>query len=171
MNEVGCDVSDRQVVRQAREYAEYKRSCGERYENVVAMAIQLEDGTMITGRSSRRMVAAAAMVLNSIKHLSGLADDMPIITPQILETIQNLKTDSLGYDRTSLNLEEVLMALAISSATNPVAAVAMERLKELHGCKSHCTAILSDRDEQTLSAMGIDVTSDPEYVTTNLYSH
>lgn len=171
MKEVGMDVSDRKVVKKARDYAEKKRKCDQRYENVVVMAIQLPDGKMITGRSSRRMVAAAAMVLNAIKYLSGIADDMMLITPQVLETTQKLKTDYLGYDRTSLNCEEVLMALTISSANNPVAAVAVTKLPELHGCKAHCTAILSDRDEQTLNALGIDVTCDPEYLTTNLYTN
>lgn len=116
------------------------------------------------------MVAAAAMVLNAIKSLSGIADDMLIITPQVLETTQKLKTDVLGYDRTSLNCEEVLIALSISGTQNPSAAVAAGKLPYLHGCRAHCTAILSDRDEQTLSSLGIDVTCDPEYMTTNLYS-
>lgn len=171
MKEVGKDVSDRKVVQPARDYAEKKRNCDKRYENVVVMAIEMPDGSIITGRSSRRMVAAAAAVLNAIKKLSGLADDMLIITPQVLETTQKLKTDILDYDRTSLNCEEVLMALTISGTQNPFASVAVGKLPLLKGCKAHCTAILSDRDEQTLRALGIDVTCDPEYVTTNLYSN
>ena len=170
MKEVGRDVVDRKVVQAARDYAEKKRNCDKRYENVVGMAIEMPDGTIVTGRSSRRMVAAAAMVLNAIKSLSGIADDMLIITPQVLETTQKLKTDVLGYDRTSLNCEEVLIALSISGTQNPSAAVAAGKLPYLHGCRAHCTAILSDRDEQTLSSLGIDVTCDPEYMTTNLYS-
>ena len=134
------------------------------------MALELPDGSIVTGRSSRRMVAAAAAVLNAIKKLSGIADDMLIITPQVLETTQKLKTDILDYDRTSLNCEEVLMALSISGTQNPMAQVAVEKLALLKGCKAHCTAILSDSDEQTLRALGIDVTSDPEYITTNLYT-
>ena len=78
----------------------------------------------------------------------------------------------LGYrKRTSLNCEEILMALAISGTNNPSASVAGSKLPLLRGCRAHCTAILSDRDEQTLSALGIDVTCDPEYVTTNLYTN
>lgn len=171
MNEIGSDVSDREVVKVARDYAEKKRNCDKRYENLVAMAIELPDGTMVTGRSSRRMVAAAALVLNAIKHLSGIADEMLLITPQVLEHTQRLKTEILGYDRSSLNCEEILMALTVSSANNPSAAYALERLKDLKRCRAHCTAILSDRDEQTLSGLGIDVTSDPEYMTTNLYGN
>lgn len=171
MKEVGKDVSDRKVVQPARDYADKKRDCDKRYENVVVMAIEMPDGSIITGRSSRRMVASAASVLNAIKKLSGIADDMLIITPQVLESTQKLKTDFLESDRTSLNCEEVLMALTISGTQNPSASVAISKLPLLRGCKAHCTAILSDRDEQTLRSLGIDVTSDPEYVTTNLYNN
>ena len=171
MKEVGKDVSDRKVVQPARDYADKKRDCDKRYENVVVMAIEMPDGTIITGRSSRRMVAAAAAVLNAIKKLSGIADDMLIITPQVLESTQKLKINYLESDRTSLNCEEVLMALTISGTQNPSAYVAISKLPLLKGCKAHCTAILSDRDEQPLRAPGINVTSDPEYVTTNLYNN
>lgn len=171
MQEVGRDVGDRAVVQAANQYAEEKRAQDAKYENVVAMAVELPDGTIITGRSSRRMVAAAAMILNAIKHLSGIGDKMMIISPQVLETTQRLKTEALHYDRTSLNCEEILMALSISGATNPVAGAALSMLPKLHGCRAHCTAILSDRDEQTLNAIGLDVTCDPVYVTTNLYTN
>ena len=171
MKEVGKDVSDRKVVQPARDYADKKRDCDKRYENVVVMAIEMPDGTIITGRSSRRMVAAAAAVLNAIKKLSGIADDMLIITPQVIESTHKLKINYLESDRTSLNCEEVLMALTISGTQNPSAYVAISKLPLLKGCKAHCTAILSDRDEQTLRALGINVTSDPEYVTTNLYNN
>lgn len=171
MKEVGKDVEDRRVVQPARDYAEKKQKCDPRYANVVVMALEMPDGSIVTGRSSRRMVAAAAAVLNAIKKLSGIADDMLIITPQVLETTQKLKTEILDYDRTSLNCEEVLMALTISGTQNPFASVAVGKLPLLHGCKAHCTAILSDRDEQTLRSLGIDVTCDPEYVTTNLYTN
>ena len=169
MDEMNLRVEDRHVVKPARDYAEYKRNCNERYENVVVMAIEMPDGGFITGRSSRRMVAAAAAVLNAIKRLSGIADDIHFISPNVLRDIQNLKTQVLKQDRTSLNCEEILSALTISAATNPSAEVAAGKLACLRGCRAHCTAILSDRDEQTLRALGVDVTCDPEYVTTNLY--
>lgn len=169
MDELNLKVEDRPVVMPAREYSEYKRSSNPKYENVIVMALQLQDGTIVTGRSSRRMVAAAAAVLNSIKILSGIADEIHLISPAVLETIQHLKTDILGHEKTSLNCEEVLSALTISAATNPSAQVAVEKLLLLNGCKAHCTAILSDRDTQTLTDLGIDATSDPEYLTNNLY--
>jgi uncharacterized protein (UPF0371 family) len=169
MDDLNLKVEDRSVVTPARDYAEFKRNLDKRYENVVVMAIEMPDGSIITGRSSRRMVAAAAAILNAIKKLCGLADDIYLISPNVLETIQYLKTNILKNERSSLNLEEILSALTISATTNPSAQVAVEKLLLLKGSKAHCTAILSDRDEQTLMALGIDVTSDPEYVTTNLY--
>ncbi|MEA4922340.1 MAG: DUF1846 domain-containing protein [Eubacteriaceae bacterium] len=169
MDELDLKETDRTVVQPARDYAEKKRECDERYENVVIMALQLPDGKIITGRSSRRMVAASAVMLNSIKVLSGMADDIHLISPNVLKEIQALKTDILKQEKSSLNAEEILTALTISAATNPSAEVAAEKLKELDGCRAHCTAILSDKDERTLKALGVDVTCDPEYVTNNLY--
>ena len=169
MDDLKLKVEDRAVVKPARDYAEYKRSLDKRYENVVVMSVELPDGSIITGRSSRRMVAAAAATLNAIKNLCGLADDIYLLSPVVLETIQHLKTDILHNEKSSLNVEEILSALTISAATNPSAQYAVEKLLLLKGCKAHCTAILSDRDEQTLRDLGLDVTSDPEYLTTNLY--
>ena len=169
MDDMDLKVEDRPVVLPAREYAERKKSENPRYTNVVVVAIELDDGTVVTGRSSRRMVAAAAAILNAVKIMSGIADEIHLLSPKLLETIQNLKTDVLRADKSSLNCEEVLTTLTISAATNPVSEAALNKLGELRGCKAHCTAILSDRDEKTLKSLGIDITSDPEYVTNNLY--
>ncbi len=169
MDEMELTVEDRRVVLPAREYAEKKRDTHDRYTNVVVMAMEMEDGTIITGRSSRRMVAAAAAILNSVKYLSGMTDSIHLISPSILKSIQDLKTDVLLAEKSSLNCEEILTSLTISAATNPSAAAALGKLGALRGCRAHCTAILSDKDENTLKALGIDVTSDPEYVTNNLY--
>ena len=169
MDELGVKVEDRKVVMPARDYAEKKRECDERYENVVVMAIEMPNGNFITGRSSRRMVAAAAAILNAIKQLCGMADDIHLISPNVLSSIQSLKKNVLHQDRSSLNCEEVLSALTVSAEINPSAEVAASKLACLRGCKAHCTAILSDRDEQTLRSLGLDVTCDPEYLTTNLY--
>lgn len=169
MDDLSLSVEDRSVVIPAREYAERKKECDKRYMNVVVMAMEMRDGTIITGRSSRRMVAAAAAVLNSVKYLSGITDEIHLISPKILKSIQELKTDVLHSEKTSLNCEEILTALTISAATNPSAEMALSKLACLRGCKAHCTAILSDKDESTLKSMGMDVTSDPEYITNNLY--
>jgi uncharacterized protein (UPF0371 family) len=169
MKEVGAKEEDRPVVIPAREYAEYKRRCDKKYVNVVVMALEMPDGSIVTGRSSRRMVASAAAVLNAVKKMAGIDDDRYVIAPNVFGDIQDLKANVLNHDRTSLNVEEILTALSISAEINASAAKAAQMLSKLKGCKAHCTAILSDRDEQTLRSMGIDVTCDPEYVTTNLY--
>ncbi len=169
MDELNLRGEDRKVVSFAREYAEHKRGLGTEYENVVVMALELPDGRTVTGRGSTRMVAAAATVLNGIKLLSGMSDDLHLISPHVLTGVQKLKEEVLHQEQLSLSTEEILNALTVSATNNPSAEVAASKLPLLRGCRAHCTAILSDRDEQTLNALGIDVTCDPEYVTTNLY--
>ncbi len=170
MEEVGASRYDRPVVAAAEEYADIKRAQNpERYENVVVSAMQLPDGTIVTGRSSRRMVATAAMVLNAIKKLAGIQDDMLIISPPIFESMSSTKS-SILHDKTSLNLEEVIMALTLTKLINPFAELALKEIPNLNGCVAHCTAILSDKDEQAVKALGIDITSNPEFSNNNLYS-
>jgi uncharacterized protein (UPF0371 family) len=169
MDELNLHTEDRKVVAFAREYADHKRSLDTKYENVVVMALELPDGKTITGRSSRRMVASAAVILNGIKLLSGMSDEVHLISPHVLTGIQDLKKEVLCQERFSLSTEEILNALTVSAINNPSAEMAAKKLPLLRGCRAHCTEILSDKDEQILNAMGIDVTCDPEYVTTNLY--
>lgn len=170
MEEVGATRYDRPAVRAAEDYAEVKREENpDRYENIVVAAMELPDGIIITGRSSRRMVATAAMVLNGLKHLAGIQDDMPIISPTIFEAMAGTKA-GIFRDKTSLNLEEVIMALTLTKLTNPFAELALREIPNLTGCVAHCTAILSEKDEQALKALGIDITSNPEFSNNNLYS-
>ncbi|MBR3126246.1 MAG: DUF1846 domain-containing protein [Mogibacterium sp.] len=170
MEEVGASRYDRPAVAAAEEYAEIKRAQNpQRYENVVVSAMQLPDGSIVTGRSSRRMVATAAMVLNAIKKLAGIQDDMLIISPTIFESMSSTKSGIL-HDKTSLNLEEVIMALTLTKLTNPFAELALKEIPNLNGCIAHCTAILSDKDERAVKALGIDITSNPEFSNNNLYS-
>ena len=170
MEEVGASRYDRPAVAEAEEYADIKRAQNpERYENVVVAAMQLPDGSIVTGRSSRRMAATAAMVLNAIKKLAGIQDDMLIISPTIFESMSSTKSGIL-HDKTSLNLEEVIMALTLTKLTNPFAELALKEIPNLKGCVAHCTAILSDKDEQALRALGIDITSNPEFSNNSLYS-
>ena len=169
MEEVGATRYDRKVVAPAEEYAEMKRAENERYENVIVAAIELPDGRIVTGRSSHRMAASAAMVLNAVKTLAGLADDIPVISAQVLENLQKMNVEFFG-DKSALNCEEIIMALTMSTMTNPTADYALKELYKLRGCRAHSTAILSDRDEQTLKSLGIDMTSNPEFSTSDLYS-
>ncbi|MBQ4466849.1 MAG: DUF1846 domain-containing protein [Firmicutes bacterium] len=169
MKDVGAKETDRAVVTPAREYALKKQEIDKKYLNVVVMAMELPDGSIVTGRSSRRMVAAGACILNAVKKLAGLPDPMYVISPEVFNNIQNLKVNILHHDRTSLNVDDILTALSISADMNEYANRTVGMLEKLNGCKAHCTAILSENDEQTLRSMGIDVTCDPEYLTTNLY--
>ncbi len=169
MDDMNLNSADRTVIQIARDYAESKIDKCSRYMNVVVMAIELPDGRIITGRSSRRMVAAGAALLNAIKTIAGIEDEAHLIAPEVLAGIQKLKTEVLDQDKASLSCEEIINALVVSATTNPLAARAMEYLDNLKGCKAHCTAILSDSDEHIVRSLGIDVTCDPEYATNNLY--
>ena len=116
------------------------------------------------------MVAGASMLLNAVKALCGIPDEMQLVSDDVLETIQHLKRDVLRKQNTSLNVEEVLTALTISATVNPMAGLAVNKLVELRDCRAHCTAILSERDDQTFHDLGIDATCEPEFSTNNLYT-
>ncbi|MGM9975185.1 MAG: DUF1846 domain-containing protein [Clostridiaceae bacterium] len=168
MEELQLKEEDRKPVTVAREYASnYKLKNGTEHCPVVAM--ELPDGTILTGRSSELMNSTSALILNSVKHFANISDGIHLISPVILEPILNLKSKNLGIKNTALNCEEVLIALSICAATNPTAQVAMEKLSELKGCQAHSTTILSRSDEETFRRLGIDVTSDPEYPSESLY--
>ena len=167
MEQVNLKPEDRKVVIPARERAAILK---EENNNIsTAVAIELNDGTILTGKSSELLDAAAAALLNSVKHLANIADDIHLISPVILEPILDLKSKTLSNQKVSLNCEEVLIALSISAATNPTAQVAMEKLAMLKNCQAHSTTILSVSDEQTLRKLGIDVTCDAEYASQSLF--
>lgn len=167
MEQVNLKPEDRKVVIPARERA--IRLKEENNNICTAVAIELNDGTILTGKSSELLDAAAAALLNSIKYLANIADDIHLISPVILEPILDLKSKTLSNQKVSLNCEEVLIALSISAATNPTAQVAMEKLAMLKNCQAHSTTILSVSDEQTLRKLGIDVTCDAEYASQSLF--
>ena len=101
--------------------------------------------------------------------MSGIDDEVLLIKPDVLESIQKLKNEVLHNDKASLNCEEILNALVVSATESDTAKKAAQYLTELNGCRAHCTAILSDSDEHMVRSLGIDVTCDPEYATNNLY--
>ncbi len=169
MDEVGASPEDRKVVRPARDYRDYKRSLDPKYENAIIMALELPDGRIVTGRSSRRMVAGGALLLNAAKALCGIPNEALLVSEEVLATLQHLKTDILHKEKASLTTEEVLSALSISAALNPMAETAVESLKKLAGCQAHCTAILSDADSRVFHDLAIDATCDPEFSTNSLY--
>lgn len=171
MEELNLKQEDRKVVMPARErVAKLKESCNKN-EICSAVALELDDenGTIITGKSSEVMDATAAVLLNAIKHLAKIDDSIYLLSPVILEPIINLKSKTLGGKNTALNCEEILIALSICAATNPTAQVAMDKLSMLKNCQAHSTTILSRNDEQTFRKLGIDITCDPEYPSQSLY--
>ena len=167
MEQVNLKEEDRNVVLPARERAIKLKELNS--DICTAVAIELEDGTILTGKGSELLDASAAALLNSIKYLANIADDMHLISPVILEPILDLKSKTLGNKKVSLNCEEVLIALSISAATNPTAQVAMEKLAMLKNCQAHSTTILPTSDEQTFRKLGIDVTCDAEYASESLF--
>ena len=168
MEQVNLKEEDRKVVIPARERAAKLREEGDNGIHT-AVAMELNDGTILTGKGSELLDASAAVLLNSIKHLANIADDMHLISPVILEPILALKSKTLGNQKISLNCEEVLIALSISAATNPIAQVAMEKLSMLKGCQVHSVTILPTTDEQTFRKLGVDVTCDAEYASESLF--
>lgn len=134
-----------------------------------AVALQLHDGRIITGKSSELMNDTASVVLNSIKTLAGISDEIPLISPIVLEPIVRLKKEMLGSRYPVLKLEEVLQALSISAATNPTAELALRRLPALRGCDVHCSDIITKDDETTFLKLGVYVTCEPQYPTKDLF--
>jgi uncharacterized protein (UPF0371 family) len=169
MEEVQLKQEDRACVVPAREYAaKLKEHCGEN-EPLTVIAFELNDGKLITGKSSAAMDCCSAAILNAIKYLAGISDDIYLLSPLILNTIRDLKEKDLNSKITYLNANEILIALSICAVTNPTAQLAYEKLSQLKGVQAHCTAILNKNDEQILRKLGIDVTSDPVYPSENLY--
>lgn len=169
MDELNLKEEDRKVVAPAREYGEKAKELSEKNDIVPAIALELQDGTIICGKRGTLMDAAASVLLNATKHYAKISDDIHLISPVILEPIIDMKLKTLHSKTTTLSSEEILIALSICAATNPMAQVAMKQLSKLKGCQAHSTFILSEQDEQTYRKLGIEVTSDPEYSTTNLF--
>ena len=167
MEEVGLQPEDRQVVLPAHEYA--KTVQNDSNDPSAVIAIQLPDEVIITGRTSSLMNASAAVILNAIKHLAHISDNIPLLSPLVLERIQGMKSSALHSSVDTLSLNEVLIALSISAVTNPIAQVAYDKLAELDGAQAHSTVIVNKNDEQTLKQLGIDITSAPFYPSENLF--
>lgn len=175
MEELGLSPYDRKVVMPAymaaAELEAKARADEDADKNDIcsAVALELEDGSMITGKSSKLMNATSAAMINAIKELANVADEIHLISPVILEPIMQLKGGTLGSKNPALNCEEMLIALTICAATNPMAQACMQQLHRLRGCQAHSTTILSRNDEDCFQKLGIDVTCDPEYPSDNLY--
>ena len=161
INQLGITVKDRPVIDAAVARAEQTGG--------PAAAIQLPDGEIVTGKTTKLLGASAAVLLNALKRLGGIQKDMHLISPIVIEPIQDLKVNHLGNHNPRLHMDEVLIALSISAATNPTAEVAMRQLDKLRGCEAHSTVILSGVDSSTFRKLGINVTCEPKYQTKKLY--
>lgn len=171
MKNLNLRPEDRKVVLPARKVIE-ERGAGkteDTYESLCAAAIELQDGTIVTGKNSCLMDAASSLVLNAAKTVAGIPDNIHLLSPNIIESIQRLKKDVLGEKMVALNLEETLIALSISATTNPTAQLALSSLNKLEGCEVHFTHILSPADEKALRKLGVNVTAEPHFLSNNLF--
>ncbi|MBN2302675.1 MAG: DUF1846 domain-containing protein [Lentisphaerae bacterium] len=170
MEEMGASVMDRKVVGAAREAAIRAEGRGKGNEGVFCgVAIELADGTIISGENSTLMHAASCVVLNAIKKLAGIPDKIHLLPPNIIEAVSNLKKSVLKSKQLSLDLEETLIALSISATSNTVAQLAMAELTNLRGCEMHITHIPTSGDEAGLRRLGVNLTSDPNFAGKNLF--
>ena len=167
MDELELKATDRAPVEPARTRAQQLRDSGEKDVHVVALQLPQEE--IITGRKSNLMTASAACILNAIKFLSGIPDEIHLISPTVIEPIMHLKTDVLEGKDGVLTAEEILNALCVCGATNPTIQPALDSLSRLRGCQAHATAMLSQHEEQLFRKLGMDITSEPEYQSANLY--
>jgi uncharacterized protein (UPF0371 family) len=169
LEETDLKKEDRAPVLPARNYAKaIQEQIGSANLQAV-IAIELSNGEMITGRTTTLMDASAAAILNGLKKLTNIADEIDLLSPMILQTIQRLKTDDLNSRVPTLSANEVLIALAISAVTNPTSELAYKQLPNLKDTQAHSTVILNRENEQTFKKLGIDITNDPVYPTENLY--
>ena len=134
-----------------------------------AGAMILPDGRVVTGKTSDTLGAASALLLNALKAVGGIGDQLELIAAQVLEPVCELKTRYLGHRNPRLHTDEVLMALTISALTNPLAELAQQQLPKLRGCEAHFTVILSEVDAKLLKKLGIHVSCQPKYETKKLY--
>lgn len=141
----------------------------EQTEGNPAAAIELSDGTIVTGKTSSLLGASSAALLNALKHLANIPKQLPLIPPIVIEPIQKLKTQGLGNHNPRLHTDEVLIALSISATTNPVASLALDQLPKLKGCEVHSTVILAQVDDNVLKKLGMNLTCEPVHQTKRLY--
>jgi len=132
-------------------------------------AVQLADGQIVTGKNSPILHASASLILNAVKGLAEVPDKIHLLSPATIECIKNLKEGLSKSKSISLDVEETLIALSVSAATNPTAQLAMEKLKELKGCDAHLTHMPTPGDEAGLRKLGIHLTSDPNFASNNLF--
>ena len=161
MNSMGLSADDRPVVAKALKKAEETGG--------PAVAIELPDGTIITGKTSSLLGASSACLMNALKYLAGIDKKLLLIAPGVIEPIQHLKVEHLGNHNPRLHTDELLIALSICAVTNPLVELAIDQLDKLRGCEAHSTVILSRVDENLFSKLGVNITYEPRYQAKKLY--
>ena len=161
MNFLNLSSADRPVVAAALEKAELTDG--------PAVALELNDGTIVTGKTSSLLGASSACLLNALKYLAGIDKKLPLIAPGVIEPIQHLKVEHLGNHNPRLHTDELLVALTICAVTNPMAGYAIEQLDKLKGCEAHSTVILSHVDEELFKKLGVNISFEPRHQAKKLF--
>ncbi len=161
MNKAGISLEDRKVASCANEV--YQRT------GAPAAAIELHDGTIITGKTKGLLGCASSAILNALKHLAGLDDSLLLLPASLIEPVQDLKVNYLGSKNPRLHVDEVLVALSVSAATDKNAEKALSCLPGLKGCEAHISVIPADVDTSAYKKLGINLSVEPEYETDSLY--
>lgn len=161
MNQLGISTKDRPVAQAAVDKSEATGG--------PAAAIELPDGRIITGKTSSLLGASSSMLLNALKELAGISDDVLLLSPTVIEPIQEMKTSVLGNHNPRMHIDEILIALSICAATDSVAKKALDQVDKLKGLEVHSSVILSRVDEQTFKKLGVNLTCEPKYQTKKLY--
>lgn len=170
MEGMGVKVTDRPVVEVARKAAEDAERNGKGFSGIFCgAAISLKDGRIITGKNSKLMHAASSLVLNAVKVLANIPDEILLLSPHIIKQISKLKEGVLNAEPESLDLEETLIALSISATTNHTAEIAMNKLIDLRGCEVHMTHIPTPGDEVGVKMLGVNLTTDGRFSSRNLF--
>ena len=169
MEELKIKLEDRKVVEPARRAAVESRKDKLSPEISSGAAIELRSGEIVTGKNSLLMSSSSAVILNAIKKSGDIPDRIHLLAPTLIEHIKNLKKDILGLKQEMLDLEETLICLSVSSATNPTAEVAMEKLRELEGCEVHLTHIPTPGDEAGLRRLRLNLTTDANFPSRELF--
>jgi len=170
MEELGIKLTDRNVVEVARKTAAEAEAKGKGNAGIYCgAAIELADGRIVTGKNSQLMHAASSLILNTLKTLANIPDEILLLSPHIISQISKLKQGILDEESESLDLEEVLIALSISATTNHTAELAMQKLSLLRGCEVHMTHIPTPGDEVGLKRLGVNLTTDGKFSSRNLF--
>ena len=163
MSRLSINLADRKVIEIAKKKSEDNDNCG-------AVALELPDGRIVTGKNTKRMSASAACVFNAVKMLAGIKDSQKLISPYVIGPIIDLKTKILKEHHKTLTLEEALLALSICAASDAQAANAMEQLSALEGCDAHSTHMLLKADENPFRKLGVRLSCSPEFLDNTLFS-